>query len=201
MLLNILLQAAAGVGALASGLANASPWIALGGAALQGVLGISQLVQARRLRDTVRKPMTTPKALTEYLQRRKFGASVYGMPGQGQMEAKLARTTAGTVGAIERSGMSGAEKLGAIAAVDQSTKEAQQQMGVSGAQFKQGQEMAYDQALGQMAAEERRQFDYNVAQPFRSKELAYASLYQGGMTNLKDFATGTSKIFQSFNEA
>lgn len=180
-----------------SGLAKASPWIAAGGAALQLGLGIAQMIRASKLRKTPRQPMTTPKELTEMYNRRKFAAGTFGLPGQGQLEAKLARQQASSQRAIQQSGQTSASQLASLAALDQASKESMERLGVQAAQYKTQQEQLYDQAQREMAAQKMREWQYNVAQPFQDKQLAYASLYQGGMTNLSQFASNAAKIFSN----
>lgn len=191
----IILQAAA-----AGGLAAAAPWIAAGGAALQLGLGVAQLIKARKLKDTKMPLMTTPKALTALYKRRKFAAGTYGLPGQGQIEAKMARQQAASLRGIQQSGSNAASQIAGIAAVDQSSKEATERLGVQAAQYEMQQDQLLDQAEREMAAQEMREFQYNLDQPFRDKKLAYASLYQGGITNLSQFASNTAEIFSSLGD-
>lgn len=197
MIISILLQAAAGAAGAAGALGAASPWIAAGGAALQLGIGISQLMKARKLRDTKRPTMTTPEELSDLYRRRKFAAGVYGLPGQGQIEAKMARQQAGSLRAIQQSGQSAASQIAGIAAIDQASKEATERLGVQAAQYKSQQEQLYDQAQREMAGQKMREWQYNVADPFQEKKLAYASLYQSGITSLSQFASNTAKLFSS----
>lgn len=188
MIASILLQAA-------TGLASLSPWVAAGGAALQLGLGIGQLLKARKMRDIKRPMMTTPKALTELYSRRKFAAGTYGLPGQGQIEAKMARQQAASMRGIRESGQSAASQIAGIAAIDQTSKEATERLGVQGAQFNAQNQQLLDQVQRELAAQQRAEQEYNALGPFRDKQLAYAALYQGGMTNLAQFASNTAEIF------
>ena len=174
-----------------------STGLALGGTLLELGLGISQLVQANKLKKTQRPVITTPKSLTDYVTGRKFRAGTYGLPGQGRIEAKMAGQTAATTRAIQQSGQSQGAQLAALAALDQQSKSQMADLGIQAAQQKMQNELAYDEAKLQLASEEMRQRQYNIMDPFDEKRKAYAALYQGGMTNLRDFASGTSKIFDA----
>lgn len=199
MIASILLQAAAAAAPAATGalggLAAASPWIAAGGAALQLGLGIAQMIKANKLKRTKQPTKTTPQAQLDLLARRKFAAGVRGLPGQGQIERQMAQQQAGAVRGIQQSGQSSAAQLGAIAAIDQQTKQAQANLGVQGAQFNAQNQQLLDQAQQELAAQQRAEQEYNVLGPFRDKQLAQAALYQGGMTNISQFAANMSKIF------
>lgn len=168
------------------------------GSLFQAGIGIKQLADARKLRNVQRPVMTTPQALTDLYRRRKFSASVYGMPGMGQIRAGMDRRTAGSLAAIKQSGQSAAEMMAGIAAVDQATKEQEQALGVQAAQYQAGQQQLLDQAQREMAAEERRQFAYNFAEPFDFKRQSRAALLQGGYQNLFDFAKNLSEVASKF---
>jgi len=177
-----------------------SPYIAAGGAALGLGLGIAQLAKAGRMRNIRRPVMTTPQPLLDYYRGAKFRAGTYGLPGQGQIEAKLGRQTASALRGIQQSGASSAEQIAGIAALDQASKEQVADLGVQAAQFKNQQERYADQARLAMAQQQMREFEYNQAQPFDQQRMAQAALYQGGITNLSDFAGNLSKLFSSWGE-
>lgn len=181
-------------------LTAAAPWLAAAGGALQAGVGIDQLIKAHRMRNIKRPMMTTPKEMTEYLGRRRFAAGTFGLPGQAQTEAKIGRQSAGSLQAIKQSGQTPAEMIAGISAVDQNTKESMANLGVQAAGFENQEELLYDQALQQMAQQKMKEQEYNVLRPFEDQRLAQAALYQGGMTNLGDFASNMSELFAKWGQ-
>lgn len=176
-------------------LSSLSPWFAAGGALLQLGLGIGQMSKQSKLSRTRRPTMTTPQALTELYKARKFGAAKSGMPGERKYLANMQRQQASGLEAIRQSGQSGSSQLAAISALDQNTKQSAERMAAQEAQFQVGQEQMLDQTRRELAAQQRAEQEYNVLAPFRDKQLAQAALYQGGMTNISQFAANMSKIF------
>jgi hypothetical protein len=185
---------------LATALGAASPYAALAGALLPLGVGISQLGKSRRMRDIRRPVMTTPQPLLDYLRGAQFRAGTYGLPGQGQMEAKLARQTAATQRAIQQSGQTSAEQMAALAAADQATKEQIASMGVEAARRKDVMEQQLGEAQKVMSEQKLREFQYNLAKPFEEQKFAAGALYQASMGNLSQFAENLSKLFASWGK-
>jgi len=173
----------------------------IAGAATQGgmgstqiAMGIYQMSQAKKYARHKRPEYKIPDALQTYLLNARQRANTYGLPGQGALENKInAQSGIGTQ-TLMQSQQSPASIAAGVAALDQNSKGAMAQLGVEGARFKAGQQGAQDNALQMMAAEQKKQWEWDRQSPYLNAMAAAAALNGAGMQNIQG---GMNQVAQS----
>jgi len=161
-------------------------------AAYQLGTGIVQGVRARRMAKNAKRPVyEIPKEILDNhgIAKRAYGAaSMYGLPGQGRIQAGMDQQTAGSARNIAMSQQSPSAQLMGYAALDQNSKNAQNNLGIQSAQFRQGNMdrtrgglMNANQILAQY---KDKAFDYNKTKPFEATMAAISALRAGAIQNI-----------------
>lgn len=147
-------------------------------------VGLSQRRKAKDLAKTPRPSYEIPNSLKQLLGATKFEAGNYGLPGQGQIENKMARQGAASTNAILRSQQSPAAMLAGITAVDQNQKAGVADLGVQAAQYRDQKQGQYYDALGMMANEEKAQFEWDKKNRYLNAMAASSAMQNASLSNI-----------------
>lgn len=154
-----------------------------GGMIAGGILTASQAAQANSYRREARQYAKTPRpkyeiplALQQYLAATRNRANLYGLPGQGQMESKIAAASAGGIQAYRQSQQTPSGMAAGIAALDQNTKNAYGDVGVKAVQFQNTNQGFYNNALQAMGNEQKQQWSQDKQSPYLNAMAAAAKL-------------------------
>lgn len=176
------------------------PWLLAAGAIPELFkigAGINYSAQSRKYAKTKRPAYEIPQAMKDYLAQTKFAAGVYGLPGQGAIEAKLGRQTAATQRAIQQSGQSSASQLAALAAADQSTKESVAELGVEAAQYRAARQNELYSAERAMAQEQKAAWEWDKQMPYLDAMRTAAKLEEYGTAATFGGLEGLAGVAQS----
>ena len=142
--------------------------------------GISYRRQAKKYAQTKRPEYEIPQSLKDYLSATSFEAGRYGMPGQGQIEARMARQAAGAQRAIQQSGQSGAAQLASIASLNQQALEQQADLGIAGEQARVNRLRDLYGAQRVMAQQEQAKWQWDKRDKYLADMEMAAQLERGG---------------------
>lgn len=159
--------------------------------------GIFSGIRSAKYAKTPRPAYEIPQAYKDFLAATKFRAGTSGLPGQGQIEARLARQTAGSMGAIQRSGRSAASQIAGIAALDQASKEQVAELGVQGARQDERDLQQMYEAQRLMGTEQRRQWEWDKRGPYENAMATAARLQEASQQAIFTGLEGISGIAQS----
>jgi len=159
--------------------------------------GIAYGNQSRKYAKTPRPKYEIPQSIKNYLAQTKFQASTAGLPGMGNIVRSNDRGSASRIKAVQGSGMTGAAQLGAIAAIDQQSKEVIGDLGVKEAQYRAERQQDLYGAQMAMAEQELAQFDWDKRRPYLDAMKTAADLQTASREGIYYGTEGLSKIFAS----
>jgi hypothetical protein len=169
----------------AAGATNPAGWAMIGAQVLPEVLKYftsrKQKKLAEKFGQTQRPAYEIPQALKDYLSQAKFNAAVSGLPGQGQLEKKLGRQTAATLGMGKN--MSATNAIANAAAADYSTKQALEDTAYDAAKYKASQQRELYGAETAMAKQQLAQWDWDKKQRYLDAMAAQSALDEGAQKN------------------
>lgn len=150
--------------------------------------GIYNSEKQRKEADKIRKSTVRPKyripdATKELVRKTAFDAGTYGLPGQGQMEARLDQSGAATRRSIRESGLSPAAMMAAYAASQGVTDSQQTQIGINAAQHRERANSIYNQSLQLMAGQEQNQWDWDSKEKYLDATAAASALENAYLRN------------------
>jgi len=161
-----------------------------GSTVFRGGLGEVQAARAKKLANTTRPNYTIPKAITDNQRIASSAynaASAYGMPGQGAIERRMGETQAGSIRGIRESQASPSAILAGLSSVDKNARDANANLGVNAAQFREQNMRNTRQALlganQVLAGYEDRSFNYNKDQPYQARMRASSALRNAAQNN------------------
>lgn len=163
---------------------------------MQIAQGISYRRQAKKYAKTKRPKYEIPQSLKDYVSATKFEAGRYGVAGQGQIEARMARQMAGAQRAIQQSGQSSASQLAAISSLNQQGMEQQAELGIAGEQARTGRLRDLYGAQRIMGQQEQAQWQWDE-QPYLDAMHTAAELERGGTQMLMQGAQGLAQTGMS----
>lgn len=164
--------------------------------------GIGYGIKSKKYAKAQRPAYEIPQAYKDYLAQTKFRAGTFGLAGQGAIESKLARQSATSARAIERSGQSAASKIAGIAALDQASKEQVSELGVQAARQNERELQDFYQAQRLMGSEQMRQWEWDKRGPYENAMATAARLQEasqeaifGGLEGLSDIALSGMELY------
>lgn len=154
----------------------------------KGALALSQAIRARQLEKSTKRPVYAPPgSATEALNLQRNLA--YGQaPGLSQATQLADRANAGANAAILDSGGGTAERMAALATVNQGAQESALQRGAMQAQYTTGQQQALAAGLNDYAKYQDEMFRYNKDAPFMAASQKAAELRDAANVNAYDMA-------------
>lgn len=165
--------------------------IAGSAAAIQGGIGVAQMIQANKYRKQFKRPdYQIPQAQQEALLNARAMAAQTRLPGQDIMEQNIGATTAAGVKAATELGQSPSQILNAASNIYGRQMQQQNQMGIQAAQFQQGNRMNLQGQLGTMGGFQEKQWDINKMQPYEAAMHAAAQLSGAGQQNIGGAVAG-----------
>jgi hypothetical protein len=171
----------------AAALSQLNPYTAIASAIpalFQGGLGIAQELKADKLaRSTQRPVMQVPGAQLESLANAR-NMAMGDSPGLWQAQQLMARNQAGSTAAIMGSGGGGAERLAALALLDQNANANALSLGAQQEQYKVQQMMNLQGELARMQQTQEAQFLYNKDEPYRNIMAASNRLHDASAQNV-----------------
>ena len=171
--------------------ANAVPQL------IQGGIGIAQAIKGAKLAKSTTRPwMKAPAAQTEALFNARNMAAGQA-PGLNTAIQQLAQSQAGSTSAIQNSGGGGAERLAALAMLDQNAGDQALDLGAMQENWQAQQALNLQNQLMQMAETQQRQFMYNKDEPYRNIMQASKEQTDAGIQNIHGAATGLGGTFAS----
>lgn len=143
-----------------------------------------QLKEAKQLSKTPRPTRSTPEALQRYLDMAKFESSIGGLPGQGQMEAKMAQQGANAANDIVRTQQSPAAILAGLSAINANQNSALSDLNTQALQYRDSKQGQYYNALSMMANDQLEQWKWNQQDPYLNNMAAASALKNAGLGNI-----------------
>lgn len=175
--------------------------LAAAGSLYQLGTGIQQGIRARRLAKADRPWYSIPTEISDNQKAAKnaYGAStLYGLPGQGQMQAANDRSQASTMTAMQQAQQNPASLLAGYAALDQNAKNTNADLAVKAAQYRAGQMNATRgqmmTANNAMAKYKDQAFNINYMKPYESRMAASSALRQAAITNVGSAIKGLGNL-------
>lgn len=142
-----------------------------------------QKKQARAAAKQPRPTRDTPAAMKEMVNKARFNAGKFGVPGQGQLQSQMDRNVAGQVRNIKEMGISPVAMAGAFGQTQQLQNESQERLAIAGAQTKERNEGIYMNSLQQLAMEENANWDWNAKQKYLDAMAAASALRNAAALN------------------
>ena len=165
----------------------------------QGMIDEGQAMSANNLRPE----MMTPQAIQMMMSMAK-GRQYQDLPGMTAMQNQIGKATAGGVKAMERMG-TGAEAFGGIADLYSNQMDAEANLGIQGAQYRDDNQRDYMGALEGLGDWQQQAWNWNEADPYLMAQNKAAALEtagrQGQWEGLKNKMGSWATTFQGMGGA
>lgn len=156
-------------------------------------MGIYDRIRGKKMMDGLDDPdYQISQAVLEMVANAKNMAG--GLPGKQFLENDQDNIYANAINNIENVGGSSTDQLSAIVRATGKRAGAQNEIGAQDASYRAGAQGQIRNALGELAGEQRTEFDIDIMQPFQRKSSYAQNLIAGGNNNIN---VGTSQAIGS----
>jgi hypothetical protein len=172
----------------------------LGGALVAGAIGvggaIAKGIKARRQRkeankiNPVRPTMTRTGASKENEAMARMAAGSTRLPGQGYAENQIGAQTARMTDKIQQTGGSTGEIISGLAAVDENSRSATNDLAFQGAQLNQRNKEMFSNVLNNVSEEQKEIFDFNQNEPYQTDVVRKQALLDSSSRNADNALSG-----------
>lgn len=150
----------------------------------QWLTGNSQEERANELSSKLVRPtMGIPESQTRALTSAEEQAKMTRVPGQSAIEGRLDQTTANKIAMLERLGGGGPTTINAASRAYGDQLDAENKLGIEGANMYLRNQDVLRNELGQTAGYEQQAWNWNERMPYEQKATAIEALKEGGMRN------------------
>jgi hypothetical protein len=134
-------------------------------------------------KNNVRPNLGIPESEQRSLASAENQAKMTRLPGQSAIEGRLDQTTANQVAMVERQGIGGATSINAASTAYGNQQQKENELGIASANMQLNNQQILRDELDENAGWQQKAWDWNVGDPYMSKQTAIASLREAQLRN------------------